>query len=465
MSRGGSGVKAGLVGVVVPVHALRMKFQAFQLLLSLVVFPLSAQDFQFNEISALFTNPGQGWMSPKSPLPNAPEVPSSVTYIRFDWADVEPQEGVYDWSIIDRALADVKRRGATVSIRVMTANAHSKGTYSSPKWLFDLGCKSYEYTVGGDDPTSGGKRILRIEPDYSDPLYLEKHGEFLKAMGARYNGSPDVEFLDIGSYGIWGEWHTTHPASVDVRKKIVDLYLSAFPQTPLMFMTDDFETLPYALAHGVGMRRDGVGSPWHADNWIGSKRYAGVPEMADAWKKAPVVFEWYGDYNYLLSKNWSFDEAVRFMLLNHVTMINDNIGTVPPVAQDKVWLLSQMAGYRFVLKSGSYRLEQKQLQVSMNWANVGVGKLYRAFELHLALRTKDGEIVAETAVADDPRGWLPGEHQVNQTWKLPENIKAGDYSLTLAIVDPSGHFLPLHLAMDAPEVKGWSRIGKLTVPE
>ena len=105
-----------------------------------------------------------------------------------------------------------------------------------------------------------------------------------------------MEFLDVGSYGIWGEWHTTHPAPVAVRQHIVDMYLKAFPKTALVFMSDDGDVMGYALAHGAGIRRDGVGSPWHEQNWIGSPRYAGVQGMADAWKKAPVVFEWYGDY-------------------------------------------------------------------------------------------------------------------------------------------------------------------------
>jgi hypothetical protein len=190
-------------------------------------------DFSFSESDALITNPGQGWMSPYSVLPNAPGVPSTVTYLRFDWADVEPLAGVYNWNLIDRALADAKSRGATLSLRVMTANAHSRGAYSSPMWLFALGCKGFDYIAGGDDPTSGGARIIRVEPDYSDPIYLEKHGEFLQSLGKRYNGNPSLEFLDIGSYGIWGEWHTTHPASLDVRKSLVDLYLNAFPDTPL----------------------------------------------------------------------------------------------------------------------------------------------------------------------------------------------------------------------------------------
>ena len=249
------------------------------------------QRVRFREVDTLFANPGQGWMSQQRSPTRVTRFPCSIAYIRFDWADVEPQEGQYNWKFIDDVISAWKPRGAAVAMRVMTANAHSGGYYSSPKWLFDAGCKGFEYNAGGGDPTSGGRAIPRIEPDYADPIYLAKHGAFIAALGKRYDGTPGVEFLDIGSYGIWGEWHTTHPAPVAVRKQIVDMYLQAFPKTPLVFMSDDVDVMGYALAHGAGIRRDGVGSPWHEQNWIGSPRYAGVPGMADTWKKAPAVFD------------------------------------------------------------------------------------------------------------------------------------------------------------------------------
>jgi hypothetical protein len=64
-------------------------------------------------------------------------------------------------------------------------------------------------------------------------------------------------------------------------------------------MSDDAEGLSYALAHGTGFRRDGVGSPWHERNWIGSDKYSVVPALVAAWKQAPVVFEWFGNHDYL----------------------------------------------------------------------------------------------------------------------------------------------------------------------
>jgi hypothetical protein len=43
------------------------------------------------------------------------------------------------------------------------------------EWLFDAGCKSFEYLVDGDDPTSGGKRVPRIEPDWGK-VQLQQFG-------------------------------------------------------------------------------------------------------------------------------------------------------------------------------------------------------------------------------------------------------------------------------------------------
>jgi hypothetical protein len=186
--------------------------------------------------------------------------------------------------------------------------------------------------------------------------------------------------------------------------------------------------------------------------------------MADAWKSAPVVFEWYGDYTYLLSKGWSFDDAVKFMLDNHVTMINDNVGKVPLGALDKLKLLARLAGYRFVLRSGSYQLgSNRTLDVVMNWANTGVGKLYRSFELSLALSDGNGKVVAQSTVKNDPKSWLPGERKVSTKWQLPHNLASGSYTFSTALVDPTGNLPPLKLAVDAPTIDGWTQLGEVRV--
>jgi hypothetical protein len=421
---------------------------------------------QFREVDTLFANPGQGWMSQQRSPRGEPRFPCSVVYIRFNWADAEPVEGQYNWKLIDDVIAAWKPRGAAVAMRVMTCNAHSAGYDTSPRWLFDAGCKGFEYLVGGDDPTSGGNRIPRMEPDYADPVYLARHGAFLEALGRRYDGSPDVEFLDIGSYGVWGEWHTQHPASVEVRKKIVDLYLRAFQKTPLVFMSDDAEVLPYALGRGAGFRRDGVGSPWHEQNWIGSKKYARVEGMADVWKKAPVVFEWFGNYDYLKSRGWSFDDAVNFMLNNHVTLINDNFGRVPPEAMPQLEKLARLSGYRFVLRELVHEKTVKRgasLDLTMKWANAGMGKLYRPFVLRLTLLDTGGKPAFTADAKADPREWLPGDRNIVERISMPGILPPGEYTLALTLADPVRPGRWIRLAIDAPETDGFYSVSRLTL--
>ncbi len=76
------------------------------------------------------------------------------------------------------------------------------------------------------------------------------------------------------------------------------------------------------------------------------------------------------------------------MLSNHVTLINDNIGRVPPEAMPQLEKLARLAGARFVLRELAHEKTVKRgapLHLQMKWANVGVGKLYRPFVLRFIL--------------------------------------------------------------------------------
>ncbi len=422
---------------------------------------------RFRETDEMFANPGQGWMTmQRMPYGNG-RFPYSVAYFRLNWDELEPAEGQYDWRLIDESLQAWGKREVRIAFRIMTANAHSKGYYCSPKWLFDGGCRSFDYVEGGADPTSGGSRIRRVEPDYGDPLYLEKHGRFINALAQRYDGNPGIEFIDIGSYGIWGEWHTQHSQPWPVRKQIIDMYLNAFRKTRLASMSDDEEALAYALAHGTGFRRDGVGSPWHEANWIGSKKYAAVTGFAEQWKKAVVVFEWFGDYKYLQQRGWSFDRALDFMKASHVTLINDNVGRVPSEQMPKLEQLARLAGYRFVLREVSHpsgAVAGKTLTVKMKWSNVGVGKLYRRYPLVLYLLDAKGVVACHQIQTDvNPTLWLPGDVGATGSLHIPATVRAGRYTLGIAFVDPATEKPALHLAIDAPCANRLYRLTEVSV--
>ncbi|MCL4849886.1 MAG: DUF4832 domain-containing protein [Bryobacteraceae bacterium] len=392
----------------------------------------------FAEVDTLFANPGAGWMTEIDDV-DEPRFPSTVAYARWNWNELEPQEGQFHWELVDTAIAKCRSRGARLAFRVMATNPHSRGYYCSPKWLFDLGCRSYEY-IPKLDTVSQHKRFARIEPDYADPLFLEKHSNFIRELGRRYNGHPGIEFVDIGSYGLWGEWHTPHPAPDDVLVRLVDLYGDAFRQTPRVMLTANPKVLEYALARGAGVRRDGVGSPWDAQSWR-SKKYAHVRGLADVWRRAPVVFEWFESFRFMTKQGWSVDQAIEFMLENHVTFVYDNLGKVPEAERSEFERLARLAGYRFTVREISHpeRVRRGEaFRLEMKWANAGVGRLYRKHALALYLLDSSGRVLHQKLADSDPRAWLPGDHEVSEAITPPSGLDPGTYGVAAALVDESG---------------------------
>ena len=422
---------------------------------------------RFAETDDLLANPGKGWMTSQRLPRRTPRLPCSLAYFRLNWGDVEPVEGKPKWELIDESIDAWQKHDVRIAFRIMTANAHTSGYYCSPKWLFDAGCQSYEYVRGGPDTMAGGKRIPRIEPDYGDPVFLKKHGDFIKALASRYDGRPRIEFLDIGSYGIWGEWHTPNGKPWAVRRQIIDMYVEGFRKTPLVQMSDDAEALAYAIAHGTGFRRDGVGSPWHEKTWIGSAKYANVAGFADQWKQAPVVFEWFGPYDFLKRRGWSFDSAVRFILSNHATYINDNLGQVPDEAWPKLHELTRRSGYRFVLREVSHVASVSpgdRLAVHMKLSNVGVGKLYRKYPLVLYLLDGEGKIASShEQTGTDPMRWIPGDHELTGQIQIPQTLRVGTYSLGIALVDAHTQKPAIRLAIDVPYDGRVHQLSRVTV--
>jgi len=140
---------------------------------------------RFRETEELFANPGQGWMTMQRLPHGEGRFPCSVAYFRLNWDAVEPEEGKFNWQLIDESLQAWAKRGARVAFRVMTTNAHSKGYYCSPKWLFDAGClagsldvpatvRAGQYTLGVAlvDPTTEKPAIhLAIDAPHVERLY------------------------------------------------------------------------------------------------------------------------------------------------------------------------------------------------------------------------------------------------------------------------------------------------------
>jgi len=98
--------------------------------------------------------------------------------------------------------------------------------FATPEWVMKAGAK------GGFYPAGNGQAW---EPDYGDPIFLDRLDKFHRVFASRYGSQPWLEFVDIGSYGEWGEGHTLRSSMrdwpVEVIKKHIDLHLRNYPDT------------------------------------------------------------------------------------------------------------------------------------------------------------------------------------------------------------------------------------------
>src|SRR5512142_3287446 len=205
---------------------------------------------------AAWVNPDMGWVlhfydnslsnygSKLAPLDTVDDFPGlSVVYLRLAWSYLEPDEGRFDWSIVDGPAQRWIAKDKKVAFR-FTASEGSPA-YATPEWVAKAGAKGHRFRVGkgiGDTGTAW-------EPDFEDPVLLEKLDHFLAAAAARYDGDPSVAFIDVGSFGIWGEGHTYWSTKLPYRaatiRKHVDLHQKHFHHT-LLAADDDI------ASHGGG---------------------------------------------------------------------------------------------------------------------------------------------------------------------------------------------------------------------
>lgn len=146
---------------------------------------------EFKENENPFQNPGQGWAANSAYAPDY-GLFCGAGYIRYDWSTLQPTEDSIDWERFEKDINSFAKKGLPFYFRIMTANFHSWKKYSSPEWLFLKGAKGYDYEGIKYKLPDGTESTDHVVPDFSDPIYLETHEKFIKALAKRYDGDPRI---------------------------------------------------------------------------------------------------------------------------------------------------------------------------------------------------------------------------------------------------------------------------------
>ncbi len=395
----------------------------------------------------------------KGDLTNPDYPPTTIAYFRIYWKFVEPQQGVYRWDLFDKALKTARSRGQTLMLRIAP---YGTGTNNDvPDW--------YRALVKGQDYEKGLPiEKWRVSPE--NPLYVQHFGGMIRAFGARYDGNPDVELVDISIVGAWGEGAGSDLLTEPSRHALLDCYLDSFHRTPLVHQLQDEKSTRYALSkQAVGWRVDCLGDMGgFSPTWSHMHDY--YPEtlirvgMQDAWRKAPVTMEVCWVMQFWKGHGWDVDYIIDESLKWHISSFNAKSSAVPKEWWPQVNRWLKKMGYRFVLRKFTYPSVVKsggELKFTSWWDNKGVAPCYRKFPL--ALRLQNDQRTAVVLPEADITTWLPGDNLCDGSPTLPSDMPSGDYQLSLALVDPMSKAPKINLAIAGRAADGWYPLGIIRV--
>jgi alpha-glucosidase len=436
-------------------------------------------------LSGVLPNPGKGWSVSGAPDRQPKEVLdlAGMGVLRLDWASVEPQEGQYNWTGLDRFLDSWGRLGKVCNIGIMCANTHSRAPegYVTPKWVFDAGAKKIEIMLNPTQSTTGtpGKKVA---PVFDDPIFLEKFANFLRAFARRYDGDPRIAVLDIRSYGNWGEAHMHPFGGPDIApeqfRRHVQMHLDAFQKTQLCLSCNAHlgkygplkPIFDWAvLEKHIAPRRDGI-----CGNSDGR-------ETAIGFGIAPGVFELFDNYDGVKRRGWwegqkdrsgcgfRLEECIENGKPTWVDLGRGGPSGLRMLQENRELIerLTNRIGYHFHLQRAVYphRAARDGFELELTWINQGVAPIYIPCAVAVALLDERGKRVGIVWPQQcDPHQWVPGQATVEKARIRCADVPPGEYRLALALTRKVNDAVPyIRLGTDLPTEDGWYVLGEITV--
>lgn len=204
------------------------------------------------------------------------------------WNKLNPAKDVYDWTELDKLLDALAEHNMGYALRVLPyspsfvkGNDTPEEDYDwTPKFVYEMGAKKITATV----QWNGYRATV---PVWDDPVYLQAAKDFGTALAKKYDGDPRIEYIDIRSFGEWGEWHASHlngseMPSEAVQIEMLDHYASVFKKTLLVLPSSGMgDVYTHALSLGITKRDDGfISIPGRPDSLVRAYE-ANLPTIAE----------------------------------------------------------------------------------------------------------------------------------------------------------------------------------------
>ena len=204
------------------------------------------------------------------------------------WNKLNPAKGVYDWTELEKLLNALAEHNMGYALRVLPytpsfikSDFPPQEDYDwTPPFVYEMGAKKMQIDLRGTE-------YHAYAPVWDDSIYIWAAKEFAKALAEKYDGDLRIEYIDVRTFGEWGEWHTSHilgsemPAD-SVLIDMLDYYASLFKKTQLVLPSNGFgDVYTHALDLGITKRDDGFfGIPGRPDTLLRAYN-ANLPTIAE----------------------------------------------------------------------------------------------------------------------------------------------------------------------------------------
>jgi len=361
-------------------------------------------------------------------------LPCTVAYCRWFWPLFEPEEGKYDWSVIEQALVTAEERGQTLQVRLMPHG--SANQVPVPQWYRDKFKTIERVTHSKGKPCN--------VPIYDSPEFLDKWGGVVTEFGRRFDGHPWLESVDMSFIGPWGEG--AGECSEDAIDKMVAVYATAHPKTPVMAMISGYK-MKAGMRAGMGWRLDCFGDigtfgnpnlpkeKWYMHHFDCYPKEVCLNDAQNAWKTAPITFETCGVPMHWFEKGFDLGFILQQGYKFHGSVFMPKSAAMPDEYIEPLNEFCSNLGYKFVLRQFLYhsRIKPGDAMGFDCWIeNVGVAPIYHDYEFVLKFE-QNGKTHLHRSPAD-VKTWLPGDVWLQETVTLPQGFTSGSVMISAGLL-------------------------------
>ena len=325
-----------------------------------------------------------------------------------------------------------------------------------------------------------------IEGGYCHPTFQDRVKKLVAKAGEAWDNDPRVAYIEMGIIGEWGEHHdpdiTTVWAPHDqgfhvenrtwlpgIEKVLGDAFTAAFKNKKVM-VRYAYEFKDYEF----GIYWDS----WCIDEEI-DRGYNAMMALGDRWKIQPMGGEITWNWGSLQTAGYNSLEDVigndntRELAIDQIRALHCNhLGGVTwadfknETFLANAGLLQRTMGYRFLLDDFNYPVSITKGQpftVAFNVTNSGSSPFYYDWPVEIAILDAETHEPVWKTTLESPKisQWFPGDnwnteanryqtpaetYHVEETITLDTDLEAGNYIISVAVLDPAGMLPSLRFA-------------------